>query len=219
MPPTHEVFNQPPALTGYDVADDPAMLSALRREGAAWARDGIGCSRPRNMTSACAPRHQAGTAGGHVDDREAGWFRRPGEHHPRCAGAGGWQLPPDRAQVVHLGADGRPVHGARAGAGRIVLLPAAAGAAGRHPERHAPAAPQGQARQPVQCIRRPWRSPFRVLCSSVTATPPWPTHSWRPGSPGTGVTPSARSPPAPTPPQSSGAPRPKFSRRDLAGET
>ena len=37
MPPTHEVVNQPPALTGYDVADDPAMLSALRREGAGWA--------------------------------------------------------------------------------------------------------------------------------------------------------------------------------------
>ena len=41
MPPTHEVFNQPPPLTGYDVADDPAMLSALRREGAGWAEDGI----------------------------------------------------------------------------------------------------------------------------------------------------------------------------------
>ena len=41
MPPTHEVFNQPPALTGYDVADDPAMLAALRREGADWAEDGV----------------------------------------------------------------------------------------------------------------------------------------------------------------------------------
>jgi putative acyl-CoA dehydrogenase len=41
MPPTHEVFNQPPALDGYDVADDPAMLAALRREGAGWAEDGI----------------------------------------------------------------------------------------------------------------------------------------------------------------------------------
>jgi putative acyl-CoA dehydrogenase len=41
MPPTHDVFNQPPALTGYDVADDPAMLDALRREGAAWAEDDI----------------------------------------------------------------------------------------------------------------------------------------------------------------------------------
>ena len=41
MSPTHEVFNQAPALTGYDVADDPAMLDALRREGAGWATNGV----------------------------------------------------------------------------------------------------------------------------------------------------------------------------------
>src|ERR1700722_15606759 len=34
---THEVFNQPPPLTDYDVADDPALLAALDREGAGWA--------------------------------------------------------------------------------------------------------------------------------------------------------------------------------------
>jgi putative acyl-CoA dehydrogenase len=41
MPPTHEVFNQPPVLTGYDVSDEPAMLGALRREGAGWAEDAV----------------------------------------------------------------------------------------------------------------------------------------------------------------------------------
>ncbi len=41
MPSTHEVFNQPPVLAGYDVAADPAMLDALRREGAGWAEDGL----------------------------------------------------------------------------------------------------------------------------------------------------------------------------------
>jgi putative acyl-CoA dehydrogenase len=41
MPPTHDVFNQSPALTGYDVADDPAMLSALRREGGGWAEEAV----------------------------------------------------------------------------------------------------------------------------------------------------------------------------------
>jgi putative acyl-CoA dehydrogenase len=41
MPPTHDVFNQSPALTGYDVADDPAMLSALQREGAGWAEASV----------------------------------------------------------------------------------------------------------------------------------------------------------------------------------
>jgi putative acyl-CoA dehydrogenase len=37
MPPTHEVTNQVPPLTGHDVAADPALLEGLRREGAAWA--------------------------------------------------------------------------------------------------------------------------------------------------------------------------------------
>jgi putative acyl-CoA dehydrogenase len=34
---THQVTNQVPPLAGYDVADDPALLSALDREGAGWA--------------------------------------------------------------------------------------------------------------------------------------------------------------------------------------
>ncbi|QUQ63229.1 acyl-CoA dehydrogenase family protein [Kutzneria sp. CA-103260] len=37
MPPTHEVTNQVPPLTGYDVAAHPSLLAGLRREGAAWA--------------------------------------------------------------------------------------------------------------------------------------------------------------------------------------
>jgi putative acyl-CoA dehydrogenase len=39
--PTHDVFNQPPVLAGHDVARDPAMLDALRREGAGWAEDDV----------------------------------------------------------------------------------------------------------------------------------------------------------------------------------
>ena len=34
---THEVVNQVPPLAGYDVAADPALLSGVSREGAAWA--------------------------------------------------------------------------------------------------------------------------------------------------------------------------------------
>jgi putative acyl-CoA dehydrogenase len=41
MPPTHEVFNQSPPLTGYDVAIDSALLDGLRREGADWAEPGL----------------------------------------------------------------------------------------------------------------------------------------------------------------------------------
>ncbi len=33
----HEVLNQPPPLAGYDVAADPAVVSALEREGGGWA--------------------------------------------------------------------------------------------------------------------------------------------------------------------------------------
>ena len=41
MSQTHEVFNQPPPLTGHDVADDPVLLEALAREGASWALSSI----------------------------------------------------------------------------------------------------------------------------------------------------------------------------------
>ncbi|MBT2445154.1 acyl-CoA dehydrogenase family protein [Streptomyces sp. ISL-36] len=37
MPSTHEVTNQVPPLSGYDVSADPALLESLRREGAGWA--------------------------------------------------------------------------------------------------------------------------------------------------------------------------------------
>ncbi|GAA0450989.1 acyl-CoA dehydrogenase family protein [Streptomyces stramineus] len=36
MSATHDVFNQPPPLTGFTTADDPALLEALRRDGGGW---------------------------------------------------------------------------------------------------------------------------------------------------------------------------------------
>jgi putative acyl-CoA dehydrogenase len=41
MPPTHEVTNQVPPLTGHDVAADPALLEGLRRHDAGWAEDEV----------------------------------------------------------------------------------------------------------------------------------------------------------------------------------
>ncbi|KNB53777.1 acyl-CoA dehydrogenase family protein [Streptomyces caatingaensis] len=38
---THEVFNQPPPLTGFTTADDPALLEALRRDGGAWGEEAV----------------------------------------------------------------------------------------------------------------------------------------------------------------------------------
>jgi putative acyl-CoA dehydrogenase len=37
MSQTHEVFNQPPVLTDYDVADDQVLLDALAAQDASWA--------------------------------------------------------------------------------------------------------------------------------------------------------------------------------------
>ncbi|WP_406438464.1 DNA alkylation response protein [Streptomyces sp. NBC_01613] len=38
---THDVTNQPPALTPYDASDDKALLEGLRREGAGWAEEDV----------------------------------------------------------------------------------------------------------------------------------------------------------------------------------
>jgi putative acyl-CoA dehydrogenase len=65
MPSTHEVFNQPPALAGYDVAADPAMLDALRREGAGWAEESV---------------RELGVLAGSVQAQE--WGRQANEHPP-----------------------------------------------------------------------------------------------------------------------------------------
>ncbi len=41
MSATHEVFNQAPPLTGFSTADDPALLEALRRDGAGWGEEEV----------------------------------------------------------------------------------------------------------------------------------------------------------------------------------
>src|SRR2546421_1144727 len=41
MPATHEVTNQVPPLVNHDLADDPALLEGLRREGAADAEPAL----------------------------------------------------------------------------------------------------------------------------------------------------------------------------------
>ncbi|MFI0239938.1 acyl-CoA dehydrogenase family protein [Streptomyces sp. NPDC016845] len=62
---THEVTNQVPPLTGHDVAADPALLEALRREGAAWAEPEL---------------HDLGTLAGSGQAQE--WGRLAERHHP-----------------------------------------------------------------------------------------------------------------------------------------
>jgi putative acyl-CoA dehydrogenase len=66
MPATHEVLNQPPPLTDFDVADDPALLDALAREGADWALPAV---------------RELGQLAGSAQARE--WGRLANEHPPR----------------------------------------------------------------------------------------------------------------------------------------
>ncbi|GAA2718911.1 MULTISPECIES: acyl-CoA dehydrogenase family protein [Streptomyces] len=41
MSATHDVFNQPPPLTGFSTADDLALLEALRRDDGAWGEEEV----------------------------------------------------------------------------------------------------------------------------------------------------------------------------------
>ena len=272
MAATHEVTNQPLPLVGYDASEDQAMLAALHREGAGWARTevrrlgrlagGEQAQENGRLANENPPRLRTHDRYGHrVDEVEfhPAWHElmrvavtsglhaapwrddRPGAHVARAAAFYVWGQteaghgcpismtysivpalrhdpelarrfepllaardydpglrPPEqksgllsgmsmtekqggsdvrantttalpagdgsylhhRPQVVHLGADERPVHGPRAGAGRIssgprpVLLPAAPRPARRHAQRDAPDAAEGQARQPVQRVGR-----------------------------------------------------------------
>ena len=67
---------------------------------------------------------------------------------------GGRRVRARRAQVVLLGADVRRVPRARAGAGRALLLPDAARAAGRDAQRLPHPAAEGQARRPLERVER-----------------------------------------------------------------
>ncbi|GLY67296.1 acyl-CoA dehydrogenase family protein [Amycolatopsis taiwanensis] len=65
MPDTHEVTNQVPPLV-HDVADDPALLAALHREGAGWAEEEL---------------HELGRLAGSEQGQE--WGRLANENPPK----------------------------------------------------------------------------------------------------------------------------------------
>jgi putative acyl-CoA dehydrogenase len=63
---THEVFNQPPPLVNYDIAQDAALLAAVEREGAAWAIDDL---------------HRLGKLGGTAEPQR--WADEANRYEPR----------------------------------------------------------------------------------------------------------------------------------------
>jgi putative acyl-CoA dehydrogenase len=117
MAATHEVTNQPPPLVGYDASEDPALLSALHREGAGWAQEevrrlgrlagGEQAQENGRLANENPPRLRTHDRYGHrVDEVE---FHPAWHELMRTAGAGGLHAAP--------WLDGRPgAHVARAAA-------------------------------------------------------------------------------------------------------
>ena len=114
----------------------------------------------------------------HGHDGEAGRHRRARQHDDGRAGRrrrARRRVPHHRPQMVHVGADVRRLPGAGAGAGRALLLPDAALPARRQRQRAALPAPQGQARQPLQCLLR-GRVPRRARLADRRGGPRRPDH-------------------------------------------
>ncbi len=137
----------------HDLCRDPGAAAAARRGR------GLDPSRHRARLRRLQPalaregRHHAR----HGDDREAGRHRCARQHHARTAARRRRPrraVRADRPQMVLLGADVRRLPRAGSGAGRAVVLPAAALASRRRPERPVRAAPEEQAGQPLQRLQR-----------------------------------------------------------------
>ena len=121
-----------------------AVEPPARRQ--ADAQDHVAALRPPFPSVVGEDQHHAR----HGNDGEAGRHRRA--RQPDTRGARGRRLRGQRRQMVHVGADVRRLPGAGAGAGRADMCPDAALSPGRIGQRTAFPAPQGQARQPFECV-------------------------------------------------------------------
>jgi putative acyl-CoA dehydrogenase len=64
---THEVLNQVPPLAGYDVADDPALIQALRREA---GPPSAGRRGQESLPAWESELHELGVRAGSADTQE-----------------------------------------------------------------------------------------------------------------------------------------------------
>ena len=110
-----------------------AVVPALRYNAELADDLRAAADQPRLRPGAESPDHESRYHRGHVDDREAGRLRRARRDYPGDAQRRR-ELPPHRAQVVHLGADVRRVPGAGAGTRWAELFLPAANPARRHPQ-------------------------------------------------------------------------------------
>ena len=171
------VWSQAEAGHGCPVSMTYAAVPALRHAAGAGRAGSSRCSPPAPTTPGCGPPEgKAGLLAGMAMTEKQGGSDVRAEHHPasRCP-ARRRRSPAHRAQVVLLRADVRPVPGPGPGPGGADLLPAPPGAARRHPQRHAPAAAQGQAGQPVQRLRRRSSTTARSPGRSASRAAAWPT--------------------------------------------
>ena len=150
-------FGQAEAGVGCPISMTYSVIPALRHQpelAEEW--------EPRFISDAYDPAQrardrEAGRAGRHGDDREAGRLRRARQHHGRPAAERRRprrRVRAHRPQVVHVGADVRRVPGPRPGRRRHLLLPVPALDARRRAQQLPPPAAQGQARQPLQRLQR-----------------------------------------------------------------
>ncbi|CAA9522771.1 MAG: Acyl-CoA dehydrogenase, partial [uncultured Solirubrobacteraceae bacterium] len=135
--------------------DDDDVRGRPRAARDARARCRVGAAAHRaglRRHAARAARQDVGQVR-HGDDREAGRLGRARELDVRRAHRRR-RVRDHRPQVVLLGADVRPLPRPRAGRRGRDLLRGPADPPRRHPQRLPPAAPEGQARQPLQRVER-----------------------------------------------------------------
>ena len=143
---------------GRDRPSLPDHHDARRGGGACGRAGALAELMPKICRAATTPRFRPWwektgiTLGMGMTEKQGGTDVRANTTTARPPAGDGYRH--HRPQMVHVRAHVRRLPGAGAGAGRAHLLPDAALSPRRLGQRAAPAAPEGQARQPLECVVR-----------------------------------------------------------------